>query len=1088
MIQAFPLRSLLAASMFAAVAVGGLLLPAPSASAQSIGELKKNDDVFIDWLREKGAADALTYYGKAHPPKEKKAQISLQIAAASAKIDHVRDGASKLGGPELEKAFVEMRQATEAMLDAERQRCDEFKTDEMSLLWHARLLSDLLDNYLRIYRNDAAAAYEYGQPTPDQVQAFAEIVPEAFLRANQGDAAIDRFDRMMSSSSTYGRNLERQGLRIPMEEAKNDIRRWYGLTAYLMTLLPDTHPYYTALASGGTRGVTNQARDIPAERKRLLALALRLTKRDSLDDMTVAARNLAGRILAAQGQAAEAAKYYQNLDTREVDGAIAVQALCGQANALAAGGKLTEAVKMLRERSGTLQFRQFDPVSQAFVPTDMRAQLAKGDASLYLFACDAAYRLLMDASKTAKPPLSEELFNRAFMEPYADIFSEKPATTKEEQKVAAIKRGLKEQLFARWSEVFKNTPAKDLPPAVAAGKVMVDISALFAEGGLWQTLSKQVAEKQTPDAAKVAELAGQMRKVEANLLAFTGKNIKSRAVRAKMLDQLAFLRLYGVQAGVCLVNDPKNTAIPPEAQTLHACAMGWLALADELSTESQAPDAIGYACGLLRDLKNHGLYAADYAAACKVLFKKFPNNPAAATEAIAYSGILANQDRIGEGIAILEQMPKAEMVYFSAQQKALSLREQQWQKFSGKVEEAMAANKPSAEWDAKAAAALDQIIATATALEGEARKAFSADGAPGYRHASAQTARASAVVALARAQAAKGNPQQALVTLDGFEAKFAPSTVSEKDFEGHPADFAALQKGLAAQVEWAQVCRLRMLMDAGQTDQVRARAEQLLTGAGSDPDKQAKSRNVLFRLNYSLKHEVDRLKELIPSIQFEPLKLAKQQLLRRYGQAMLELTQLLKDKTITAASSQQDKDNMNLMLVKAMAASGDAKGALVLMEKLVDEEAARVKAETEEVDKYNAQHPNAKKVAPNRSLNMLLGKASAEYEVGLSLEGRAARIALVKASKSAQTIIDAFRREPRPEDGYAPEYYEAYWIRLNGSAVRAKTKGASEKTKEQAKGIPLVIQRLVEEDPKGFENSPLADFFRTLSVRLTAGQ
>ncbi len=1094
-------RFLPAALVFASAA-GFLAFPA---AAETLEEMKKNDAQFIDWLRDKGASDVLEYYSQAHQPKDLLAQISLRIAASSAKIDSVRMDAIKLDQAAQLRAFGEMRKATEAMLDAERERCDKFDGEETSIIWHAKLLSDLMENYLRIYRNDPVPAYEYGQPTPDQTEAFETFVAEAFVRASRADAAADRFDAKMGGSKTYGRQLEKKGLRVKMEDARANIKYWHGQAAYLMTLLPDSHPYYVALGTTGTPGVRGQARDAASERKRLLKLALQSAVRDNVEEMGVDARNLAGRVLAAQGKPADAARYYDNLDTSAVSGAAAMQSLCAQAGMKAAGGKpadLTNAVKWLREQAETVKFQELEADGSAR-EGGVREQLAKGDTALYLFACDSAFRLIMDASKrAASPQEKKELLNKAFMEPYADVFTDKPAQSDEDKAVAAAKHSLKPLLLARWAEVFKGTPAKDLPPAVGAGKVMIEMGQLFTEGSLWNELKKQAdanraaAAAQQPeqplDAAKVAKLALQMRRLESDLQNFTAKEAPG-AVRAQMLDQLAFLRMYGAQVGVCLVNDtgPQAAAIPPESQTLHACAMGWLTLARELPTEASAQAAIGFAAGILRDLKTQGFYAADYAEACNVLFEKFPDNPAVDAHIFPACADLIARGKLDAAVKLLDGVRSTSLLHFAARQKSLSLREQQWQLLATTVEENKANGKSDPAADTAAAAALDRLMAFATTLEQDAKKEVRAGAAAGYRRGSAHSARASALVSLARAQAAKGNAAQGVSALDKFEEEFAPATLSTEGFEGHEKELQTLQDALAKQVEWAQVCRLRMLMDAGMSDQVRSRADQLLTGSGNDPEKQQKAKNVLFRLNYSIKHEVDRLKQVIDGVKFDALKQEYEQRRVRYGKAMLELTQLLKDKTITPASTQSDRDNMNILEVKAMAASGNSAGAVALAEKLSDAENARLKVENAEIEKHNAQHPEAKKPLAGRSMSLLLALISAKYEHGLSLcftDPAMARKQLVTAATAAQPVIDSFRNAPKPEAGYPTEYYEAYWVRLDGAHHRAKTQGASEKTIKDAKGIHLVIQRMREDDPEGFAASPFLDFFNYLEKRVQAEQ
>ncbi len=1036
-------QRLLAASLSVVAACFG----ATQARGQTLNELQRQDSHFIDWMKEKGAAEAMAYYAKEYPSNDPKVVVSMRIAVERTTIEAAREKARNLqSAAEVNQVFLEMRKATESLLQAERDRCEKFGDDDVAVLWQNQLLSDILEEYLRVYRNNAVEVYEYGSPNDDQTKAYEEWMPLAFAQANRASAVAFESQGKMISDGKYGRQLTKLGLKTKVQDAQSAAKYWLGSTAFGMTLLPDNHPYFAKLGKPGGLAVPQQKATIADERKRLLALALDAVGSNDPANLSDELKALGARALAAQGKFAEAKKYANALNAAEFTAAaqapLAARTIAVKAKVLAAAGAMDEAVKTLR--------------LEALQNPALAADLAAKGTRSYLFVCDAAHRLLMDASKKAQPAAAVELLNKAFMEPYADVFSDQPDPGLDPEVAAAI-RQLRPELNARWKQQFAAVPLAQIPPAVASGTIMLEMGELLGPGGLWEKVKTAVAAKQAPDANDVKSLTEKMRRIESGLLPLSTHPVK--VVRAKMLDQLALLRYLGIQAGISLVADPAIN-ISLLDQTAHAAALNWLAIADEMPETSQAPQAMEYATFILRTQLDAGLYAADYLKCCGVLFAKYPNSPAALRELTKYSDLLAGQGKHKEAEEILGKMPKTDNYYFIARQKMVSLKDRNRKALQGAADSAKAAGTPSAEADAKFQAALADVIQFADGLVNEAKQV--AKEAPGYRRASAVSVRASTLVLLANAYNAKGNPQQGVALLDSLESEFSQDAIKPEDVEGNEDALKNMRDGLAAQVEWGQICRMRMLMDAGLGDQVKTRAQQLLASGN------AQSVAVLRGLNRDLKVEVDSLKDEISAAKFAPYRAELEVRRQRYGKAMLDLTELLRAKLL-ATANEQETDYLNVLLVQSKSASGDTAGAVALAEQLLAGQEADIKAGKRK----------------SRSLNLILGAAQATFDHAKSIldaNSKERQSMLAAANKSAKRIVDNFRRNAPGATGYPVEFYEAFWVHM--SALEALPLNSSRNMPAIRASLPNAIKAVREADPKGYEALPWNSRFEKLMLRL----
>ncbi len=1044
MIHAHSPQRLLAASL----AVVATSFCAPRAFAQTLDDLKRQDSHFIDWMKEKGAAEAMEYYAKTYPSADPKSAVSMRIAVDRTKIEAGRERARNLkSATELNQVFLEMRQATENLLQAERERCEKFGDDDAAILWQNQLLSDIVEEYLRVYHNNAVEAYEYGAPTKDQTAAYEEWMPQAFAQANRANAVAYQSQGRMMHDSNYGKHLRQLGIKTRVEDAQGAVKYWLGATAFGMTLLPDSHPYFANLGKPGGLVVSQQKSTIADERKRLLALAMDAVGPNDPANLSNDLRALGARVLAAQGNFAKAKTYAAALAPAEFTAAaqapLAAHLIAVQAKVTAAAGALDEAVKNLRQ--------------EALKNPAIAADLAAKGTRSYLFVCDAAHRLLLDASEKAKPPAKDELFNKAFMDPYADVFSDRPAEGIDPEVAAAI-RQLRPELNSRWQKQFAAMPLDKMPAFVVTGTITLEMGELLGPGGLWEKVKTAVVAKQAPDANDVKLLTDKMKRIESGLLPFSTHPVK--AVRAKMLDQLALLRYLGTQAGIALVTDPKVVNISVLDQTAHAAAMGWLTIADEMPEAPQAPQAMEYATFILRTQLDAGLYAPDYLKCCGVLFAKYPNSPAALRELTKYADILAGKGEYKKAEEILGKMPKTDNYYFIARQKMASLKDRNRKALESAADSAKAAGAPSAEADAKFQAALADEIAFASGLVDEAKAA--AKEAPGYRRASAVSVRASTLVLLANAYNTKGSPQQGVALLESLESEFTPAAITQADFDGKEGALKGMQDALAAQVEWGQICRMRMLMDAGLGDQVKKRAQQLLAGGN------AKSVAVLRGLNRDLKLEVDSLKDEIVAAKFAPYRAELELKRQRYGKAMLDLTELLRAKLMPTAN-EQEKDYLNVLLVQSKSASGDTAGAVELAKQLLADQEAEMKTGKRK----------------SRSLNLILGAAQANFDHAksmLDLNSPERQRMLIAANKSAKLIVDNFRQNPlNPATGYPVEFYEAFWIHMSALEALSPT---SDKIRQIRKSLPNAIRAIREADPKGYGDLPWNSRFEKLMLRI----
>ncbi|MFW6059966.1 MAG: hypothetical protein ACODAQ_07275 [Phycisphaeraceae bacterium] len=343
-------------------------------------------------------------------------------------------------------------------------------------------------------------------------------------------------------------------------------------------------------------------------------------------------------------------------------------------------------------------------------------------------------------------------------------------------------------------------------------------------------------------------------------------------------------------------------------------------LADRYPDQPRAGDAIATAVGLLRSLHQMQGRPSEvvdaYRRAGEVLFEKFPQTQAADDERLYYAfHVLQAAGDYRAAARMYAAVPFDHADYFEAQRERLFALRQIHEEAEGE--------------EAKADA-LQAVVDAAERLQTDAE---SAEGS-GDRVETARRARGGARLALADVAATRGEIDEALALLDGFEQAFsaAPDLVRQALNQRIVTLIEAGQRAQQQAMEAAQDARQRELSQQA-AQHMQSAVEQAQRMMADFPDEAA---GVIDQVLTRLEREIHAQRR-----QAEDTVRRQAQQLRRSADQMADVASQLAE-TLMQWAEQQDIDaarmlQYRLIQARALRLAGEAQRAVALLEPQMQE-------------------------------------------------------------------------------------------------------------------------------------------------------
>ena len=708
-------------------------------------------------------SELLLHLIEVEPPADPVARQTIEIAQ-----NRLRYGDENLDNSERVAAF-------EAALDGLRSLIADNYDRRQRPIWQVNLAEMLLYPYLQGVHNYADLFYEFGQPTPEQQEAYARAVAEAYEATADAAEGFFRLRGELGRNEQLTNELQATGEFFRIQEYEEKRLPFYlASSAYSTALLPDDAAYFRDLSTPNPK-IPGQAKGAKAERERLLKLVqdrLEPYVSDTSDGagIRLPALSVAGRAALEAGQAQAARDKMlvpasQNSDKNVFE----LAAELALVKADWAAGQQDAARQRLEVMFNHPQVRPL-PLFQ-------------------LLLADLHHRLLMSELENPDAAPNDQL--AAAYQPYVTMLGRNTLD-------ADQRESLKNYLYLRWANAVD--PAADptkLPPMVLLAVTQMK---------RFQGTNDVLAAQQSDDAAQLEQ--GQ----EALQTAIRyGEQLQEEdidpAIRAEGMFHVAIAKY--------LLN-------PQQLGNLLEVVNLLTTIAEQMPDQPAAEEALSNALQI-----SHQLYGLEprpveaeeaYTRAMRVALKSFNTAPATDNERVYYAFFVLQQNELyDEAAEVYRGVPYDHPTYFEAQRELLFSLAGQMRAADEKTVIPIA-NRLTVESERVAAEA--------------AKETSSSDPA---RARSAQSAGAAAVLLGANAMAAKGQPEEAVEQLEGFEQRF-------EDVD-------------PALVEQAMADRIMMLVQAQRLDLAGEQAQAMIDRF---PDAAAAVINSLID---QLDAEIDELRE-----------------------------------------------------------------------------------------------------------------------------------------------------------------------------------------------------------------------------------
>ncbi len=589
--------------------------------------VKLDHATLIEGLAKYGMSDLLDHFTATEMPSDPVLRQLVEIARHRIKMDYGQTGDEQLA------AFEKLTAATRKLIT---QHADH----EQRPLWQTDLADLLLTIYLPKMQLQALDFCEFGVPTPTQLQARDQFVPEAFELLSDADLRFFQLNQDLPRDPDHFNKRVATGLwdRMMEEYYKTKTQYLLGLAAYHTSQLGLDHPYYQNL--GQNPRLPRQKKTPDQEQARLLDLAIEklgpfAADRSDPYQIRLSSMGVMGRAMLHQpDNLTRAREQLESVIREQKEDAPHLLANLAKAVVLDMDNQHVAALDLLRDLSNHPMVKQYP---------------------LYrLLVIDLTHRLMLTRAQAAADSERAQAVNQAYTV-YEQLLKN-PAL--EDNAL-----WMRDYVYRRWRAILD--PEQDvtqLPPVVVAA--VGEISRMEGQNLIVEAL--ELAQQGQDQAA--ADLRQQAfpkldESIRLNKQLLNHPQL-SPATRASAMFNLGWAMYFRARDAEI------DTALEIQA------ARVWTDLADQLPTEPNAEEAITFAVAILLPMYDMPVRPPEiteaYERACRVLFEKFPAIEAADNQRLYYAfHVLSQRGKYQEAADILQRVPPDHPDYFVARREML---------------------------------------------------------------------------------------------------------------------------------------------------------------------------------------------------------------------------------------------------------------------------------------------------------------------------------------------------------------------------------------------------------------------------------
>ncbi len=799
----------------------------------------------IDTLGREGMGELLAHMARTEGGQDPVAAKLIEIAQYRVKYHDANLGREK------------QLAALDQMIQAMRSLIEDHHDHEQRPIWQTDLASLLLYEYLQVVHQRAAEFYEFGVPTVEQRETFESTVADAYAHLADADLRFYHLNNNLPREPDHEQKRVQTGLwgRMIDEYYKTKTQFLLGKAAYYTSLLSNEHPYFKDL---NNPNIPRQKTDADEEHQRLLQLTIERLQplldagRDRYR-LRTESRTLIGRAMTRLPlhEIDPAIDLFDAATKDQSDGAVYVVSQLSKAVALEKKSLSNDADQLLTNLAD-------DPIT-------------KSNLLLRLLVTDQTHRLALTRAQAGPEAARPTGISQAY-KVYETLLSD--------PSLGEGAEGLKNYVYARWETLIDpEADQSDLPDAVLAAAG--EMARLGGQALVYESEQLSQADQDDRAAELIAQAKPKLQRAVSINTSLLGRENLSPRMRANAMFNVAMSN-YLLAEG--------------DAELLIGAANLWTDLAQDMPDQPIADEAVTLAITVLRQLysldQKPPNTAEAYERTAELLFNQFSTSDAADNERVYYAFYhLAPQGRYAEAAKVLEKLPKGHPQYFEAQrERMISLK---------KVFD-------DAQDNQEKEATAHQVIKSARLVIDEARSLpFGADA---QQVQTAREAHGWARLILADLAISRGNTDEALRQLDGFDEQFKqePDLVRE-----------ALAKGIVA------------LAQTGKYEQLVFNAKKMMEMFPND------AAAVIDGVLTDLTGRIERLRRESQTVKIERKKIEMTQQATAFGEAARMLAELLLDWAVRQKMSDEDLLPFKLLLAKAMRMAGKAQGALDILEPLL---------------------------------------------------------------------------------------------------------------------------------------------------------
>lgn len=943
-----------------------------------LSSLKESDDQYIQGLRDMGMSELLERFVEADPPTDPIAKLALEIAlnmfVSTEELKRANDFNIQKDFARANELFIQSRESYRKVLAAQRRLIVEHPDDERVPLWQTDYTEMLLFKYLPTYYQNVTWHYEFGEPTPEQAEAYESAMVDALYMMDEAVYRLDLLTNRVGGDAALRPKLEDMGIWYKLNDYMTiNGPYWFAHAAHGVTLIPADHAYYKKENDRQTR---NQQVDPEKERDRLRGKVVdALSGPLSKDERTkVTAQLLSGQTLVHSD------------NDRDVDLGVEeyLEAVIGNA---AAADTHQGYIATMAKAVGRWNVGEINTAVEILGGMDKHPYV-RNDPTIVsrMLAADLMFRILKSEAMKKPADQQKDALAKAYEQAYMAMIDDEQDTR------------FRNFLFQRWADsIGKNEDPSSLPPTVRMGIG----EQLTQQGGgeaqlVVQTImagAPAIPEEQRQWKAEVDRMAAAAReKLERAMLfnsTLTGEDMEQGPLLARALFNLGMNHYNTAELDKAL--NGGNSGWRP----YYEVARIWLSVAQRVPDSPKAEAALTYAMSLIFPIDNllnkdgvgNAEVRAVYRGCFELLFEGWPRL-AVVQNNIVYAGfhLYERSNDLEKAAKVYRALISDHPDYFQARRQMVSALHRSYRQMSDRLRVLEATQPPEIDpvgldeqqksdlakarvaWQKEKGLIQENIVRVREGIVEDAElviidaKEAVQDADDVSRRFTAATALGAAQVVLAGMEGDAGQADKGLSILKGFEERFAPDSDFGRlaQIQNNP-EIAKLN--LSGIVQQAQQQRILILLDARRNAEMTQEAKKMMD---SSP---AVAANVVNGVLNRIGQMIEREERAERDAAFERQRQDAKENIRFLASAAVDLGELLVEWALGQGFDEQKMVAYRLPLAESLMLAGRSTDALDILKPIFEanENNFRVRMMTgkaylsaykqvKNVDNYNNSH------------------------------------------------------------------------------------------------------------------------------------